>query len=135
MDLNDPKYVYADILIAMANADGNVADSQREIIDGIFKQMDLDRETTEKMWMTPRTLDVVQSILKDISDENFKCCLLKDCYLLAYADGVIVPAEHKMLANLSDSLHIDDETVNKIHDWVKVALEQQKKAAELFGSK
>lgn len=133
MDLNDPRYAYADILIAMANIDGNVDDKQRELIDGIFKQMDLDPDTTATMWMTPMTPDVMESKLTDIEDESFKRCLLKDCYLLAYADGEIVAEEEEMLTKLAKIMNIATLTVEEIHEWVKVAVEQRIKAEKLFG--
>ena len=133
MRLEDPKYIYADILIALAHADEDVDARERGLLDGIFEQMDLDPETVQKMWLTPRTLDVVESILKELEDENFKRCLIKDCYLLAFADEKVDPEESKFIKQVSSAMDVDLDTVAEIREWVKTAIEQKRKAVGLFG--
>jgi uncharacterized tellurite resistance protein B-like protein len=132
--LNEPRYVYADILIALAQVDEHVDDRERELLDGIFSEMGLDGELVAEMWLTPRTIDVVESILGTVTDAAFKHCLLKDCYLLAYADERVEPAEHKMISRISALLNVDNATVNAIHHWVQTAISQRSKASELFGA-
>jgi len=133
MDLTNPKYMYADILIAMACADDVVDDREREVLDGMFEQMGLDREETEKMWLTPRTLDVVESILADVEDPVFKRCLLKDCYLLAYADESVTTAESKFIKHVCSVMNVDEATLDSIRQWVETAIEQKRQAEDLFG--
>ena len=133
MRLDDPKYIYADILIALAYADEDVDARERELLDGMFEQMGLDVETVQKMWLTPRTPDVVESILQDLQDESFKRCLIKDCYLLAFADQKIDPEESKFIREVSTVMQIDADTVAGIREWVKTAIDQKQKALELFG--
>ena len=133
-EMNDPKYIYADILIALAQIDDHVDDRERELLDNIFAKMTLNPEITKQMWMTPRTIDVVESILKDIQDENYKRCLLKDCYLVAYADEVLVPEESKFIRNISALLDLGGNIEEDIHQWVKAAISQSQKEQELFYS-
>ncbi len=130
---NDPKYVYADILIALAHCDDHVDGREREFLNGVFKDMDLDLKITDLMWETPRTLDVVEAILADVTDESFKRCLLKDCFLLAYADDMVVPEENKFIQHLCAMLNIDDEVEERIEKWVEDALDHNAEAQELFG--
>ena len=132
MELADPKDIYADILIALANADDIVDPREREMLDGIFTQMGLGEETVAKLWLTPRTLDVAEALLKDITDARFKRCLLKDCYLLAYADEDIEPGESKFIKAMQGASGLDDDVVDAIGEWVETAVAQQRKAAELF---
>ena len=131
-ELNDPKYVYADILIALAQADDHVDDRERELLDSIFSKMGLNPEVIDRMWITPRSMDVVESILKDIQDEYYKRSLLKDCYLLAYADEKLVPEENRFIRAVRSLLNLDDTTEKAIHQWVKTAILQNQKEAELF---
>lgn len=133
-EMNDPRYIYADILITLAQIDDYVDDREKELLDGIFAKMKLDPEVTKQMWMTPRTMDVVESILKDIQDENYKRCLLKDCYLVAYADEILVPEEHKFIRNIRSLLKLDYNIEENIHQWVKTAVIQSQKEQELFCS-
>ena len=132
--LNDPKYVYADILIALAQIDDHVDEREKELLSGIFNNMKLDPEVTERMWMTPRTMDVVESILKDVPDENYKRCLLKDCFLVAYADEILRPEESKFIRNVRSLLKLDENIEEDIHQWVKTAIAQSQKEQELFCS-
>lgn len=132
-NLNDPKYVYADILIALSQIDGNVDPRERALLDGIFAKMALDPGTVEMMWQTPRTLDVVGAMLAGISDKYYRNCLLKDAYLLAYADDVLEPAEVAFLGQLRGFLQMDADADRAIHAWVQAAIEQARVAENLFG--
>ena len=131
-EMNDPKYVYADILIALAQIDDHVDDREKEVLDSIFSKMELDPEITKQMWMTPRTMDVVESILKDIEDSYYKRCLLKDCYLVAYADEKLVPEESKFIQNIRSTLNLGYEVEEDIHQWVKTAISLNQKEQDLF---
>ena len=133
METDNRKYLYADILIAMAHADGNLDETKKSILEGICNTMELDSSKIEKMIMTPRTMDVIESILEDVTDENFKRCLIKDCDLIAYADGVVVPAESEILKRINHVMKVDESIVEEIHNWVKTAISQKEKAEELFG--
>jgi hypothetical protein len=133
-NLNDPKYVYADILIALSQIDGRVDPRERELLDGIFARMDLDAEILDQMWQTPRTLDVVGAILDGISDRSYRNCLLKDAYLLAYADDVLEPSEVGFLSQLRDLLKTDAKIDTAIREWVQTAIAQARAAESLFGA-
>jgi hypothetical protein len=133
LNLNAPKYVYADILIALSQIDGNVDPRERNLLDGIFANMDLDATALEQMWQTPRTLDVVGAILAGISDTTYCNCLLKDAYLLAYADDILEPTEVAFLDQLRGLLTVAPDTDKAIHDWVQTAIQQARTAESLFG--
>ncbi len=133
-EMNDPKYLYADILIALAQVDDHVDDREKELLDGIFAKMALDPEIIKQMWLTPRTMDVVEAILKDIRDENYKRCLLKDCYLVAYADEVLLPEENRFIQSVRSLLNLSSNVEEDIHQWVKTAISHSKKEQELFCS-
>jgi uncharacterized membrane protein YebE (DUF533 family) len=132
-NLNDPKYVYADILIALAQSDGAVDPRERKLLDGIFAKMNLDAADLGVMWQAPRTLDVVASILAGISSQGYHNCLLKDAYLLAYADDLMDPAEVAFLDQLRGLLNVDAATDLEVHAWVRAAIEQARQADRLFG--
>jgi tellurite resistance protein len=132
--LNDPKYVYADILIALAQIDGTIHPAERALLDGILGTMNLDAETLEQMWLTPRTPDVGAAIPREISDKNYRNCLLKDAYLLASADDVMKPTEVAFLAQLREHMQVDSETHSTIHNWVQAAIDQARIAEKLFGA-
>lgn len=132
-EMNDPQYIYADILIALALADDAVDERERDLLNGIFEKMGLDDQTVQQMWLTPRTLDVIESILADITEETFKRCLLKDCYLVAYADEEVNPEEHHFVRRIAEVLKLDAETTDRIRAWVNTAVAQRKEAMELFG--
>jgi len=132
--LTHPKYIYADILIGLAQADGHVDARERELLDGIFTRMQLDPEAIQEMWLTPRTLDIIEAMLRDIPDRQFMHCLLKDCFLLAYADRTVDAGEHRFIKRITDVMDLSPETIGAIHDWVRVAVDQKRKAEELFGA-
>lgn len=95
--------------------------------------MDLDADTLSQVWKTPRTLDVVGAILSGITDQKYRNCLLKDAYLLAYADEILEPMEVAFLDELRGLLQTDAETDQAIHQWVKTAIDQARTAESLFG--
>jgi len=131
--LNDPRYVYADILIALAYADDDATDDERRLLDSMFDRMQLDPETIQKMWLTPRTMDVVSSMLKNIANSTFKRSLLKDCYLLAYADDEVAPEESKFIKNMASAMDLDADITTRVHEWVRTSLRQKQEAEALFG--
>lgn len=134
VELTHPKYIYADILIALAQADGNVDCREKELLDCFFDQMDLDKDTIAEMWLTPRTLDVIESLLTDIPSVKFRHCLLKDCFLLAYADEEVQPSENRFIKRMTQVMEIDQDVRQKIHHWVQTSIAQKQLADELFGA-
>ena len=130
--LTEPKYIYADILIALAEADGHVAPIEREFLDAVFEKMSIDPEIGKQMWHTPRTLDVIEEVLKDIADEPFKNCLLKDCWLLAYTDDDLDASETRFIKHIGKVMDVGDVS-EEIHQWVMTAVEQKQAAIRLFG--
>lgn len=131
---NDPRYAYADILIALANADEDVHADERALLDGIFETMELDPDVVRKMWLTPRTLDVAEAMVETIEGDAFKRCLLKDCYLLAYADTEMGAQENRFIRKVRDVLGLRGEEADRVHEWVRTAIRQQQQADELFGA-
>ena len=130
--LNNPRYIYADILIALADADDEIVENEKEFLDDVFSNMGLDKEVVKKMWLTPRTMDVIESLLEDIEDTKFKSNLLKDCFLLAYADDDLSPEESRFIQKIKSSLKLGETTEGKIKAWVEKSIELQKEAADLF---
>lgn len=130
----DLRYLYADVLIALAQQDNHVDPRERELLEGIFDNMGLSRERLQVLWLTPRTLDVVQAMVQTIDDGVFKRCLLKDCFLLAHADDAVEPAESHFIQTLSSVLDIPLETQKQIRAWVETALQQRRIAEQLFES-
>ena len=133
-ELTSRNYVYADILIALAQADGVIQAVEKQLVNDLLSNMSLNPEKLEEMWLTPRTLDVIENLLKHIEDDGFKRCLLKDCYLLAYADEEVDPQESKFIRRMSKVMDVSPELLDEIHTWVTNALEQKQKADKLFGS-
>ena len=133
MKLNDARIMYADILIALAQADDEVDAREEELLNGILDNMGLEADTIQKLWITPRTMDVVESMLRDVADEHFRRCLVKDCFLLAYADETVNPSESRFIKRVAQALDIDSATLTEIRNWVAAAVEQKRKAVELFG--
>jgi len=132
-ELTHPKYLYADILIALAHVDGAADPVERTLLDQLFRRMGLDHDTIADMWLTPRPLDVVSTWLEKLPDPQFRNCLLKDCYQLALADSRITPGEHRFLRALAQVLELPAPTYRAVLHWVDVQASQQRKAHTLFG--
>ena len=131
--IDNPRYVYADILIALAESEDNgIADEEKECLDAIFADMGLDKEVLAKMWVTPRSMDVIQSLLADIESKSFKSSLLKDCYLLAYADGYYSAEESRFISEVKSALNLGSDLENKIKEWVERSIALQQEADSLF---
>ena len=130
--INSPRYVYADILIALAEADNQIVDEEKEFLDTIFEDMGLDSEVLAKMWVTPRSLDVIESLLADIENVKYKSSLLKDCYLLAYADSYFSPEESRFIQHVKAALNLGKETEDKIKDWVERSIALHEEGLALF---
>ena len=133
MKLTDPKVMYADIMIALAQIDETVDDRERRLLDGMLLNMGLDARTIEKLWLTPRTMDVVQSMLGEISDEHFKRCLVKDCFLLAFADEDVKASESRFIKRIAEVMELEKGVLDDIREGVEQAVEHRRRGAELFG--
>jgi uncharacterized tellurite resistance protein B-like protein len=125
--------MYADILIALVRADDEVDEREEALLNGILENMGLDGGTIQKLWMTPRTMDVIESMLEDVEDEHFRRCLIKDCFLLAYADEAVDPSESRFIKRVAAAMNVDRATLADIREWVATAVEQKRRAVDLFG--
>ncbi len=128
----ETKYIYADILISFAQADSKVDQRERDLLDDIFSNMNLDLNILRKMWLTPRTVEILTAILENITDQVFKCCLLKDLYLVAYVDDSFVTEEMFFIDRLKTAANLGRELDTTIHKWAAHAVKANNNPKILF---
>jgi uncharacterized membrane protein YebE (DUF533 family) len=95
-------------LVAVAWADGRVADEEREVIEALLQAFDASEAESQLIRdyaSEPKSLDDIP--ITELSADDRRV-LLQHAVFLTFIDGSQDPAEQKMLADLSGRLHIPD---------------------------
>lgn len=114
-----PNELHAALLIALALADGELAPAEKEMLDSILGSLKITQDVQTEMLRAPYTLDAIAGILAETGDVWFKRRLLRDCYLLAYADEEVAPNESRFIQRISLVMAIEEEVAEQIHASVR----------------
>jgi len=107
-------------LVAVAWADGNLAEPESGMIDSLlwaFGASDEDEHEIREFAKKKRTIkgDIVAKAL----DQPGRELLLSHAALLTHADGKQTPAEAKLLKSLAEHLEFSDEDTKRIVETAK----------------
>ena len=79
-----------------------------------------------------RDEDAILALLPNITNEKTKKELLRELFFLGYADGNLSDNEVIFLSKVGNKLGIDDETIERISEWVIRGIEWEEEGQELF---
>jgi uncharacterized membrane protein YebE (DUF533 family) len=107
-------------LVAVAWADGNLAEPESGMIDSLlwaFGASDEDENEIREFAKKKRTIkgDIVAKAL----DQSGRELLLSHAALLTHADGKQTPAEAKLLKTLAEHLEFSEEDTKRIVETAK----------------
>lgn len=105
---NEKKY-FTELLLIMAESDGDIQDEEKELLEIFRIEMDL-KNIPEKS-----SYDI-ESVLSELSksNESIKKAIYFELYTLVKADNIIDDSELKLLNKISSKLSISQDKVNNI---------------------
>jgi len=123
---------YTSLLAAVAVADGRFTD----------EEMSGYESRTASLLLTPmvreRLNDMLESdfdvfgFLRELSPDSRKLAL-RDCVLMAAADGEYDPAEIKLLESICTCVDVSKETLEELYEWVREGWQWQRRGHAILG--
>ena len=102
---------YLGALVAVARVDG-VSESERAFVE---HQASLVGVETEELWAAPaEELSTAAS-----APEKTRRLIIRDCLVLAAADGQYTSAERERIRRLAAEIEIDETIVVALEDWLE----------------
>lgn len=130
---------YLNFLLWVVRSDGNVAKSQRNrLLAVMIEGMDLREELVSHYrdelnrtsWEEPTDAEL-KELAKDLDELSFGN-LVRDAYLMAWADGVLRDVEVAFVRRFLKASGVPEERYEKIDQWARRAVELNHEAFELF---
>ena len=130
---------YLNFLLWVVRSDGNIALGQRNrllavMIEGMGLRKELvDRyrdELSRESWDDPTDAEL-QELAKGL-DELSLGNLVRDAYLMAWADGVLRDVEVEFVMKFLSAAGVPQERHREIDDWARRAVKLNHEAFELF---
>ncbi len=113
-----------------ANLDG-VTQDELDFIDEIAEDFQASKDELDAA-KKDRDEEAVLALLPNITNEKTKKQLLRELFFLGYADGNLSDNEVIFLSKVGNKLGIDDETIERISEWVIRGIEWEEEGQELF---
>lgn len=112
-------------MVAMSVADGNLDDSEIEMISGLYQNLteqtlaaDDVRSIAASMEKADFSITDALENVRDMLDTESRELVLKAAYLVLIADGVVDENEEKLLNGIADSLEFSGERYGEIIDQI-----------------
>ncbi len=106
--LNESKKKVLELLVALAWADGRIAEEETEVLEAMLESFDADEEDASalRQWAAqPRTLEEVDTTSLSPSDAVLA---LSQAVFITFVDGVQTPEELDLLGALATKLEIPE---------------------------
>jgi len=101
------RFLYLQMVGHMASVDGNLDDSELELLTNMIHRFELSQEMEAELLKLPRLSDEqIKDGFNEIQSENLQYSFILDLIIMAMADGFLHDAERVYLA--------------KINDWIKI---------------
>jgi Tellurite resistance protein TerB. len=113
-----------------AKLDG-VTQDELDFIDEIAEDFQASKDELDAA-KKDRDEEAVLALLPNITNEKTKKQLLRELFFLGYADGNLSDNEVIFLSKVGNKLGIDDETIERISEWVIRGIEWEEEGQELF---
>ncbi len=113
-----------------AKLDG-VTQDELDFIDEIAEDFQASKDELDAA-KKDRDEEAVLALLPNITSEKTKKQLLRELFFLGYADGNLSDNEVIFLSKVGNKLGIDDETIERISEWVIRGIEWEEEGQELF---
>ena len=111
------KEIYVEILTYLANSDGALVREEMAALEAFMGRVLLKPDVREEKRKKLRNSGSLEELLEKASTDALKVAL-RDCVLLAAADGEYHPAEVLVLEQIADAAGVGDEGLDKLYDWV-----------------
>jgi uncharacterized tellurite resistance protein B-like protein len=130
---------YLNFLLWVVRSDGNIALGQRDrLLAVMIEGMDLRKELVDhyrdelsrETWEAP-TDEELRELAQDL-DELSLGNLVRDAYLMAWADGVLREVEVDFVKRFLAAAGIPEDRHEKIDKWARRAVELNHEAFDLF---
>ncbi len=130
----DQVLLYLKTLAGVAAADGDVSEAERAMFEATMADYGLPEEVRKLIracFDAPPTVDLE---LRRLQDAAVRRLLLRDAWLMAYADGNVSEAERLKLTALLEALRLPPAEAAAAEGWVREGLNWIERGDEMVGT-
>ncbi len=111
------RVVIIKILARLANADGNLGESEKEFIRQVAKVYNIPEKRIEEILNYGSDEDIIQGA-KLIENRKVALELIKEMCILAHADNELTESETLFIGRVGQAMGVELEKIQQISQWV-----------------
>ena len=111
------RVVIIKILARLANADGNLDESEKEFIRQVAKVYNIPEKRIEEILNYGSDEDIIQGA-KLIENRKVALELIKEMCILAHADNELTESETLFIGRVGQAMGVELEKIQQISQWV-----------------
>jgi len=115
----DDMTTYLKAMAAIAASDGSIHDTETAYFNHMMELFDIPQASQMFIRNNLKNPPPLGPLLKEIQDPKMKIHVLRDAYLMAYADEEMHPEEKHALKTMAGIFKLGEEDVAKISEWAK----------------
>lgn len=125
---------YLKALAAVAAADGRIDESERHLFEAAMEDYGLPAHARTLVRQCLDNPPLVEPELRRVEDGAVRRVILRDAYLMAYADGEISDAERQRIDRIRAALRLPEDEARAAEAWVKEGLAWLERGDEMVGT-
>jgi uncharacterized membrane protein YebE (DUF533 family) len=130
----DQVLLYLKTLAGVAAADGEVAEAERAMFEATMADYGLPEEARKLIRACLDAPPGVDLELRRLQDAAVRRLLLRDAWLMAYADGSVSEPERRRLTALLEALRLPPDDAVAAEGWVREGLSWIERGDEMVGT-
>lgn len=130
----DQVLLYLKTLAGVAAADGKVTEAERAMFEATMADYGLPEEARKLVRACLDAPPPVDLELRRLQDPAVRRLLLRDAWLMAYADGLVSDPERRRLEAILAALRLPPEEAAAAEGWVREGLNWIERGDEMVGT-
>jgi len=130
----DQVLAYLKTLAAVAAADGEIGEAERAMFEATMADYGLPAEARTLIRGCLDAPPSVEADLRRIEDGAVRRLVLRDSWLMAYADGRVTDAERTRLEAIRRALRLPESETDAAEGWVREGVSWIERGDEMVGT-
>ena len=122
---------YLKAMAAIAASDGKIHETETAYFNHMMELFDIPQASQMFIRQNMKNPPPLGPLLKQIDDPKMKIQILRDAYLMAYADEEMHPDESHALKTMAGIFKLDEEHVKRISEWAKKGYDWRKEGYDI----
>ena len=130
----DQVITYLKVLASVSAADGRIEDSERSMFEAAMADYGLPDKARALVRQCLETPPQIDTELRRLEDAAVRRLMLRDAFLMAYADGQVSPAEADRIERIRMALRLGEDDARASEAWVAEGLRWLERGDEMVGT-